>query len=109
MNTSISGCAGYASETETGVCPSEAQVVDVTWALQGPEALNGYDFEVRWDPTELTLLSPTQLFPDTGAPHPFNEAPSDPADSRAAVFVITAGETTGLFRLHSRSTRPATP
>ncbi len=74
-------------------------LLDVTFALDAPESLNGYDLEVRWDDSELTLVSATQLHPDTGTPGPFLEEPSDPADSRAAVFEFDAIETTQLFRL----------
>jgi hypothetical protein len=88
----------------TGQATCEVQsgsTVEVTFTLSPgtPETINGYDLEVRWDSDELTLQSTAQLSPDTGTPEPFLEAPSDPTDSRAFVFAVTASETTQLFRM----------
>ena len=98
MSAPLQGCGPVVSGIETcRVAPGS--LLDVTFALDAAQSLNGYDLEIRWDASELTFVSATQLHPDTGTPGPFLEEPSDPADSRAAVFEFDAEQTTQLFEL----------
>jgi len=76
--------------------------ITVTWSLDAPTTLNGYDLNVNWDPSELTLFSSDQLFPDSSPPDtiPFliEPNPADPAGSAAAVLSLVSFQTTALFR-----------
>jgi hypothetical protein len=84
----------------TRVCSVDAPgEVDVVWSLDSQQLSNGYDLEIRWDPTALTLISATQLYPDTGTPGPFLEEPADPGNSSAVVLSVVGLQTTALFSL----------
>jgi len=94
------GCGPYTAGV--GACDVSARPsgqITVTWALDTQTTLNGYDFEVRWDAGELTLVSAEQLHPDTATPLSFVIEPSDPDDSRALVLSLTGAFTKQLFRL----------
>lgn len=98
MDVDPPGCAGFVAGT--GTCEvAPGTTLAVTWSLTAPELLNGYQLEIRWDPTELTLLGSTQLFPDSGTPVPFTQQPGDPSDSRASAFSFDPQSTLGLFRV----------
>jgi hypothetical protein len=84
----------------TAMCSAAlGEIVDVTFALDSTESLAGYDLEIRWDATELTLVSATPLFPSSGTAEPFLLEPMDPTDSRATAFTIIIAPTDSLFRL----------
>jgi hypothetical protein len=97
MTTDAPDCGPYAAGV--GTCTVGDPSITVTWELDATASLNGYDFEIRWDPTELALTDAKQLHPDTGTPLAFLEAPSDPNDSRALVVSLTAASTMRLFEL----------
>jgi hypothetical protein len=82
------------------------QQVTFTWSLSSPQALNGYDIHVEWDPDELTPVSCTPLYPDTQPPgtpefvgSPCPALPTDPPEGDAASVSLVALQTTGLFSM----------
>lgn len=94
--------SGTCSGVSTGVtqCIVEGgSTIEVTWSLSNQESLNGYDLEVRWNASALTLQSASQLFPDTGIAEPWLVEPSDPNASSAVAISLVASPTTSLFRL----------
>ena len=98
IDTTEAGCAGISTVGVACEVPAGARPVTVTWRFdQAVGALNAYDFAVRWDPDELSLLSSSPIFPDGGTPEPFLEAPSDPTSSNAVALSIVALPTTQLF------------
>jgi hypothetical protein len=99
MSVDQQGCGGYTSGTGTcEVVPGSE--LSVTWALEAQETLNGYQLQIRWDPSELSLIRAVQLFPDTAPPVAWTVEPSDPNASVASAFRLpTPADTTLLFRL----------
>ena len=94
--------SGTCSGVSTGVTQcivAGGSTIDVTWSLSNQESLNGYDLEIRWNSSALTLLSASQLFPDTGIAEPWLVEPSDPDASSAVAISLVAMPTTSLFRL----------
>jgi hypothetical protein len=93
----------------TGVVPCDLtgvgfpREITVTWSLDSAQLLNGYDLNVQWDPGELTLLSSSQLLPDSEPPdtNPFlvEPDPDDPQGSMAVVLLLESFQTTALFRM----------
>ncbi len=89
LSLDVGGCTGAVTGVvECAALDRVGTQVIARWALDVPTGLLGYDFEVRWDPAELSFVSAEQLLPDTGAAVPFVAAPFDPAESSAAAFVI---------------------
>ncbi len=84
--------------------------IAVTFALDAPATLHGYDFQVSWDPTELTLVSTDQLFPDADAPNalPFLVAPAAaaPAAREAVTLSLVGHTTTALMRMNFVAAQP---
>lgn len=94
----------------TGTCEIAASTqFDVVWQLDSQQSLNGYDLEIRWDASELTLISATPLYPDTGSPVPFLEEPSNPDASSAVALSVVALDTTQLFSLRFEASPGASP
>lgn len=98
LDASRPGCGGYTSGVGTCDVGDGIGSIDVTWQLQAAESLNGYDLVVHWDPNEVILAAASQLYPDTGAPLPWDSEPNAPGDS-AVVLSLTPATTTSLFRL----------
>ncbi len=77
--------------------------VTVTWALDAPATLNGYDLNVGWDASELSLVAMEQLYPDDQPVNtiPFLVAPDplQPLASEAVTLSLVGAATTSLLRL----------
>jgi hypothetical protein len=93
--------------------PLVGNQITITWTLDAATSINGYDFNVAWDPTELTLLSSAQLFPGSQPPNniPFTIAPNpaDPEGSQAVALSLVPFSTTTLLSMtfQRASTIPA--
>jgi hypothetical protein len=106
MDAAIGGgviCAAIDAHGETCHVPTlPGSTFTVTWKLPASTSLNGYDFNLSWDPSELTLLSAQQLIPNASPPNtiPFVIAPNpaDPVGSAAVALSVIAYPTTNLFR-----------
>lgn len=105
MTASPPACGG-AVTAGTVACPVDAgSSLSLVFALDAATALNGYQLNLRWDPSELSLLGASQLFPDAGTPVAFTSAPGDPAASVASAFVFPdPAVTTLLFQLDFQAT-----
>lgn len=112
VHVRMSAPATSCADVETGVVACEVgggEVFDAIWRLDSQQPLNGYDLEIRWDAGELTLVSATPLYPDTGTAVAFLEAPSDPESSSAIALSFVAQQTTALFSLRFEASPKAGP
>jgi hypothetical protein len=100
--TPCAGVIGGIARCAMANLPANGQIT-VTFSLPANTTLNGYDFNVQWDPNELTLVSSAQLFPHTQPPNtiPFTLAPNpaDPLNSGAVALSLLPFATNTLFRM----------
>jgi hypothetical protein len=88
--------AGVGTEMASGLT-----VISFEVALGQTTAIAAYDLSVAWDPTELSLSSAQQRFPDTSLAFPFFVSPvgGNSDGARAGVLGFVPYTTTALFRL----------